>query len=224
MMDLTSIEETPDLDQGDIHLWSFRLNNLEEELQNKQHDLCLEELNRAERLRDPLKKQSFIIARSQLRRIIGQYLGLSPTSIHFDYNKHGKPFLSAQFQSDLHFNLSHSGSFGIIGISKDATIGVDIEIIDRMLDVQKIASRFFNHAELKKLGKLLPHRKQRGFYRSWTRTEALLKMYGTGFSMTDSDQQAGRVCNVKNVYIAPGYVAAIAMTSKISTIYRGVLV
>ena len=219
-------EDPPELLQllpEQIHLWRFSLDAPPETNQYLQYHLSADEMVRAERLLDPQKRRSFVLARSYLRQILAKYLGLDPELLKFGYNSSGKPFLSSPTKDKLTFNLSHSGSKAILAVTMDGEVGVDIEKIDPVLNFQSLASRYFTLAEINDLKKLSIIRQRRQFYRLWTRKEAVLKMYGTGFSLPgsietfvpDSDH-----CTLKNIFLATSYVSALAVNRRITSIRK----
>ncbi len=208
---------------GELHLWRFELDCSTEKSRSQQRILSADELVRAERLLDPQKKQYFISARSHLRQLLGMYLKLSPELICFKYNKNGKPFLAAPKEAVLSFNLSHSGSRAVIAVVADSDVGIDIEKIDPALDFHQLASRYFDLTERKQLAKLANVRQRRGFYRLWTRKEAGLKMLGSGFSGSTREELTTATpnrCYLKSLFLASGYVAAVATNTEITSISR----
>lgn len=82
----------------------------------------------------------------------------------------GKPY---DRNSDIHFNLSHSGMFAVAAFD-ECDIGIDIEV-PRKVDL-KLAERFFSPDENAFIKASRSPEKQ--FLRIWTRKEALIKAYG----------------------------------------------
>ena len=67
-------------------------------------------------------------ARGFLRAILGLYLDCTPTELRFKYTEYGKPSLAnPDVNSNLSFNLAHSGKLALYGITLERAIGVDIE-------------------------------------------------------------------------------------------------
>ncbi|WP_150467577.1 4'-phosphopantetheinyl transferase family protein [Francisella sp. SYW-9] len=88
----------------------------------------------------------------------------------------GKPYLC---NSDIHFNISHTGSKVIIAISNEP-VGVDVEQISGSRKVLRIAERYFKKDEflaLKKSNDLY-----RDFYTLWTLKEAQVKRSSLGIA------------------------------------------
>lgn len=121
--------------------------------------------------------------RSALRRVLGSYLHIPPESITFVYGEKGKPaLLAAQNSLDLRFNVSHSGSLGILAVTSGCELGVDIETRQRIVDYMAISNRFFARREHEALSKVPEELRQRAFLRCWTRKESYVKALGQGLA------------------------------------------
>lgn len=109
-----------------------------------------------------------------------------------EYVSNGKPVYRNQ---DIHFSLSHSGSYVVCAVS-DKNIGVDIEGIRR--NAIKVAKRFFTTAECEWIGSDV-HR----FSRIWTLKEAYAKLTGDGIaaavSRAEFKHEADKVAKVAKV-------------------------
>ncbi len=133
-----------------------------------------------------------------LRRALSD-AGIDPGDLHFEYGPHGKPYLP-EFKN-IHFNLSHSGSFAMAAVSENE-IGCDIEKIKdpdlrdtdlKNIDLKdtdlidtdlKIARRFFTRGEYERIT-ALPDAAERNilFFRYWTLKESFLKVTGLGMHL-----------------------------------------
>jgi 4'-phosphopantetheinyl transferase len=119
--------------------------------------------------------------RGTLRTILGQYLDIAPKQVEFEYQPRGKPLLAAKFADQgLLFNLSHSQDLALLGVSCQHQIGVDLEYIRTMSDLEGLAKRFFSAREYEYLRLLSPAQQQQIFFRYWTCKEAYLKATGDG--------------------------------------------
>jgi 4'-phosphopantetheinyl transferase len=142
--------------------------------------LSAAEKSRADRFLRPEDRALFIMARGTLRFLIGIATGVAAEAITFAEGPFGKPYLSGI--RGPHFNVSHSGSFALIGLSESRSIGVDIELIRRTGDELNVAKRFFSATEYRLLLSLEVDARLLVFYEIWTCKEAILKAYGTGIS------------------------------------------
>lgn len=174
---------------GGIDLWTIPLERSEVEWRALAHILHPDEVARARRFRFDRDRRRYIVARASLRKILGHYLGLSPTAIRFEYGAHGKPTLSGE-EKRLEFNLSHSGEKGLLGITPAGVgeIGVDIEFIDRNLwDVNETAETVFTPEEIAELQSYPKGERVDPFLAGWTRKEAYLKGIGKGLALPLKD-------------------------------------
>lgn len=135
------------------------------------------ERERAARLHDPLLRRRYIAAHSALRQLLGWRLGCDPAALVLTVDRHGKPSLPGGRPA---FNLSHSGGWALIALADDGAIGVDLELGERLGEVDRLAERLFADGELAAF-RALPHAaRTRAFLTAWARKEAALKALGLG--------------------------------------------
>ena len=213
----------PNLDHGQLHVWRGIY------VPSDQHgdsNLSQDEQARSERFRFASDRGMFRYSHSLLRRLLAGYVDLLPGEIEFGYTKFGKPFLNNKHgKESIEFNLSHSGDVVLIGITRNIPLGVDVEKIKPLPDLNKIAARFFSDSEQSDLSTLSGSAKIAAFYHCWTRKEAVIKATGEGLSMPldsfrvsflpgeparlikSADQRSWLL---KDVESAQGYAAAVA--------------
>jgi 4'-phosphopantetheinyl transferase len=206
---------TPSLPPDEVHLWRFPLDASPDDFTTLQALLTADELLRAARLLAPHKARAFIVGRGRLRQILGAYRQCDPAALVFANGANGKPALAG---SSLHFNLSHSGAWGVLVLSASAAVGVDIEKIDPALDYAGLAKRFFSAAEQAHLLVAPEERRRRDFYRLWTRKEALLKGQGRGFALSAGTEERG--WQLRSFWVASGYVGTVAWAGEIQGVRR----
>jgi 4'-phosphopantetheinyl transferase len=169
----------PALAEGEVHVWRGDLDT-----GFSPGDflsvLSPDELERASRFHFERDRRHYQCARGLLRVILARYLKLPPGSLRFSYGSHGKPALAG---TELRFNLSHSGGLALLAVAGGGEVGVDIEQVKPRGEVMNIAERFFSPGEIVWLRAQPPDLQQRGFFRLWTRKEALIKAIGLGLSM-----------------------------------------
>jgi 4'-phosphopantetheinyl transferase len=165
---------------SEVHIWTLPTGALHAVSVMFEPVLATDELDRADRFRFGHLRDSFVIGRGALRCLLGRYLDLHPTSIRFIYGSKGKPALDACAR--IHFNMTHSGSLAAVAITADCQIGLDLEQIRPLSDMQQIAARFFCSEEAAEIMSLPPSERERAFYCCWTRKEAYIKAIGEGLS------------------------------------------
>ncbi len=142
--------------------------------------LTLDERDRAGRFVVPEDGANFVVGRGRMREVLADYVEQPAADLRFAYAKHGKPRLVMDGPAPF-FNLSHSGNRAVLAVSRSVDVGVDIE---RIRPVERgLARRFFSAAEVAALEALPSDQWLDGFFRCWTRKEAVLKALGVGFSM-----------------------------------------
>jgi 4'-phosphopantetheinyl transferase len=123
----------------------------------------------------------YAVAHANLRRILGGYLDQPAAGLRFHANGFGKPELhQSESSSSLHFSLSHCRSIGVLAVSNGRPVGVDVEEV-RPIEPE-VADMHFSASEREHLNRLQGDAWRLGFYRCWTRKEAILKAEGVGLS------------------------------------------
>jgi 4'-phosphopantetheinyl transferase len=166
-----------------VHVWHASLQQPEEVIQKLEAVLSEEERQRAERFRFEKDRQSYSVSRGILRTLLYRYTGIQPEEIQFKYNPAGKPFLAGlESGQNLSFNLSHAGLLVLFAFSWDRQVGIDVECIRPMEEMEQVAEKFFSPWEYKKFCKTSEKERLRAFYNCWTRKEAFIKAVGEGLS------------------------------------------
>jgi 4'-phosphopantetheinyl transferase len=149
--------------------------------------LSEDERLRASRLRSPRSADRFIVGRGILRFILGRYLATRPEALVFEYGPQGKPRLAACWGERLSFNVSHSAGLEVFAIANGFEIGVDIEQVHPVSNLEATASFFLSPEELKELDALPTRRKLERFFELWACKESILKARGYGFASPAKD-------------------------------------
>ena len=119
-----------------------------------------------------------------LRHILATYVAARPADISFSANEFGKPFLDERFASSgIYFNVSHSKNLVVIGVAFDRQIGVDVEFVRPINDLDSVARRCFTDFERELLAPGGLDWKTSSFFSCWTRKEAFVKAIGKGLSV-----------------------------------------
>jgi 4'-phosphopantetheinyl transferase len=171
--------------------------------------LCDSERRRADRFVFDRDRNRFIVARARLREMLSTRLSVRPESVELTYGAHGKPALAHRFaDSDLRFNVSHSGDVALYAFSFGREIGIDIEVVRPIPDADDIAARFFSRRENEAYRALDPSDKPLGFFYCWTRKEAFIKAIGDGLyhplDSFDVSLAPGEPAEILRVKDAPG--------------------
>ncbi|MEO7298667.1 MAG: 4'-phosphopantetheinyl transferase superfamily protein [Verrucomicrobiota bacterium] len=172
------------LSAEEVHVWVADIEQ-DSQLINWAQTLSPDEEARAARFHFNRDRKNFTAARGILRAILSCYTKLDAEKICFEYNANGKPsFSSASQFGNLAFNLTHSGGLALYAIARNRQLGIDLEPVRVLPDMDEIAMRCFLPEEQSILKFLNAPQKAENFFRCWTRKEAQLKCSGSGFSST----------------------------------------
>ena len=193
--------------------------------------LSADEVKRADRFRFEKDRHRFTLSHASLRDILSRYLYRSPEDIQIVIGEHGKPTVTSKIKLD--FNLSHSGDFALIAVSKGRKVGVDVEEHRQDMEHEKIAKRFFSAKENAEWHALPADEKLTGFFNCWTRKEAYIKAHGLGLLLplesfdvtlapnkpaallaTRPDETEAIQWTLHSLSIHPKYAGAVAVKGK----------
>lgn len=168
-------------DDAEVAVWRVDLNVPDETFELVERYIDTDERARADRFIYERDRRRFITSHAALRMVLGHTLGVGPLDIRFREGPRRRPLLAApDAQPPLRFNLSHSDDGCLIGVARDARIGVDIERRDPAVDCQRIADRFFAEHEAAMVRNASDEDRAKLFFGLWTRKEAYLKATGLG--------------------------------------------
>lgn len=164
---------------------------------------------RAERFMHRHERTRYLLQHHLLRSYLAHWLGIPPAELHFSVNAFGKPALE---HSPLHFSLSRS----------QAHLAFYFGPVDGGIDVEErrssqpfhdvIAAHFHPHEQA------VAHTDE-GFFRVWTRKEALLKAVGSGltdalsaFDSTPEQVVYGGQTHTLSTYVTPCQIISLALS------------
>jgi 4'-phosphopantetheinyl transferase len=158
--------------------------------------LSAEERTQASRFAFAPDRRRFLAAHVALRRLLGQVLELAPAALVFERDALGKPRLATV---GCDFNLSHSGNAAAVAIGS-RPIGVDIEQLRQIDDLEALAERCFTANEQRELGSV-GERRAEWFLQGWTRKESCLKAIGCGLSLEPATFETGLAADTAAVQL-----------------------
>jgi 4'-phosphopantetheinyl transferase len=172
------------LSSNDVHVWRAALDQPLARVQELAGILSDDERMRAVRFHFKRDGRRFIASHGILRSILGRYLNVEPRQLRFRYGPHGKPYLKEGFSdSDLRFNLAHSNDLALYAVAMAKEVGVDLERINREIEYEQVAKRFFSPIERETLQTQPVELRPDSFFVVWTRKEAYVKAKGEGLSL-----------------------------------------
>lgn len=150
------------------------------------------EMQRAQRFSSTQARRHYLTAHIALRQLLAHATGIAAPDLKFSVGMHGKPGLRGV--ENCFFNLSHSGSQALVGISQgqDATdIGVDVEVLRELEDLENLLPAVLTLAEQKEFSGVSPAQQTAVFLQLWTRKEACLKAWGSGLQLAPNRLELG---------------------------------
>jgi 4'-phosphopantetheinyl transferase len=164
-----------------VVVWRVSLAPSEARVRRSRDLLSPDEIARADRFYFQRHRDRFTIARGALRRILGECVGADPREIRFAYGERGKPSLAlGAAAGDIRFNVSHSEDVALVAVARGRELGVDVECVRDLIDLEGIARRFFARGEVEALESLPASQRREAFFACWTRKEAFVKANGGG--------------------------------------------
>lgn len=224
-----------ELAANEIHVWYASLNK---PVLQYYCLLSTDERRRAERFHFEEDKKRFIVRRGILRTILGHYLNVESGRLQFCYGKNGKPALADKFgEAAIRFNMSCSEAIALYAFTSDYEIGVDIERIRDISEMEQIAKRFFSTRENAVFHTLSKSERKEAFFNFWTRKEAFLKATGDGLSRPlnrfdvtlvpgeparllriEGDTEEAQHWSIQDLKPASGFAAALVIKGQIGNV------
>lgn len=178
----------------EVHVWQADLQTLQPYHERMSRLLSGDERARAERFCFDDDRRRYVVARGALRILLGQYLEIEPASVELVPADNGKP--RVLHGSNFTFNLSHAGDALLIATACGFEVGIDVERLDRTLDIERLMVSVLHPNELSRLLHREAAEMTRMFFRYWTCKEAYLKALGVGL--------AGDMSSVELVFSSDG--------------------
>lgn len=167
------------LQNDQVHVWRSPLDLPTERIELFAKILSSDEQIRADRFRFAQHRQRFIAGRGILRSLLGRYLQIAPDQVQFIYSEKGKPSLANQ---RLQFNVAHSQGLALYAVALDRPVGVDLEQVRAIADLDSLTQRFFSPNEHAAIFALPACQQSQAFFRYWVCKEAYLKATGDGLA------------------------------------------
>ena len=142
--------------------------------------LSSDERTRMQRFGSETQRTRYLVGRASLRWVLAQTLGVTPRDVAIERGPRRRPRLA--FAAGLDFNVSHTADVALIGLSRDARIGVDVEREDRAIHSAGLARRILTDRERAALPPDDYDAVRRRILRLWTCKEALAKATGDALS------------------------------------------
>jgi 4'-phosphopantetheinyl transferase len=172
---------------GVIHLWMVDFSGITDKSLLGRYDeiLTLDEEVRRNRFLFDNDRLRYLVTRAVVRIVLSRYVDLPPKSWIFAADTYGRPHILNEEAkaARLSFNISHTESLILLGVSSGMVVGVDIENRRRRPAPLEVADRYFAVEEVRELRALPLECQQDRFFDYWTLKEAYIKARGMGLSI-----------------------------------------
>jgi len=145
--------------------------------------LSQEESVRHGRFRFDDDRDTYLVAHALTRRLLAATARVDAAELCFVATAHGRPEIAGPAAaSALRFNLSHTRGLVACGVTRACDIGVDVEHVDRRVELLGVARHVFSPREVAGLESLEGDDQRQRFFDLWTLKEAYVKAIGKGLA------------------------------------------
>ena len=193
-----------------ISIWRVDLREPAAVVERAAQLLTAEERERAGRGTADVRRRR-LLARAALRIALARWLACAPAALRFASDPSGKPRLDGP---GPHFSVSSSGDWSLIAVTSLGPVGIDVERVVAIAELEAIVARRFAPAQAREILSQSGEPRLQAFYRCWTRIEAQLKATGVGLAGgldTTVSEPDPREWTVAGVSVGPGLVGAVVV-------------
>ena len=119
-------------------------------------------------------------AKKRLKALLALYAGTNGNEVNLSYGLNGKP-LWKDFP-EIQFSVTHSKHAFALAFIKHSRVGIDLEDLNRSMDMKALAKFLFSENELQKFYSTDEKFHSEQLLNAWTRKEAFVKASGRGMS------------------------------------------
>lgn len=190
-----------------IDVWTIALGQPIEIVDRCYQRLPIDEQAKADRYKVEPARRAFTLARWALRTKLAEQLDCKPQEVRFSYGEFEKPHLAEPASEGIGFNVSHSGDWAVGAIGPFEYLGVDIEKLRPVNNLESLARTVFSEYELKEWLARPEDSRSQELFRKWTQKEACLKAVGVGLSNAMTKFQVLEENGTLNLDAPPGSLA-----------------
>lgn len=215
------------LDPLHVHLWMSRRRR--DDVHPAESGLTAAERHRCDHFRFESDRARCQARRGLLRRVLSRYLNCPPGDVELTTSPNGKPAIAGSSRvPPLGISISASQDVVLVGVGSGLELGVDVECVRELPDLELLARHALGADELTEMSCCCSDDLTRWLLRRWTAKEAILKASGEGLlvdprSVKVGDLEAGGAIGhmntadrgdhswfVSSITLGPDVVAAVA--------------
>ncbi|MEK6271359.1 MAG: 4'-phosphopantetheinyl transferase superfamily protein [Actinomycetota bacterium] len=136
--------------------------------------LSAKEVAAVARFGSPAGRLRYARSHAAVRLILARYLECDPRAVRLERDRLGKPHIVS---SDLHYSLAHAPHVALVGVGRGSRLGVDVEAVRRLPEVDALKRRCLTARERMHLEAVGTNEE---LLRLWVRKEAAAKVTGEG--------------------------------------------
>ena len=173
------------LTPAEIHVWLAFYDEISEDslLAAYRELLSAAEKEQETRFYFARDRRRYLVTRALVRTVLSRYASIQPSEWMFSTNAYGCPAVVNAQAKDLSFNISHTHSLIVLGVTRSRALGVDVENFQAREVSIDLMDRYFAPQEVEVLTAAPPHEQQYRFFEYWTFKEAYIKARGMGLSL-----------------------------------------
>jgi 4'-phosphopantetheinyl transferase len=186
-MTLEKMNATIPLTPEEIHLWLTFYDEIRDERLLSDYRGLLNSAEKEQQSRFYFAKDRlrYLVTRALVRTVMSRYISIDPRDWVFSTNAYGCPEIVNTQGRDafLSFNISHTDSLIVLGVTRRRALGVDVENFRAREVSIEIADRYFAPTEVAALNNVPPQQQQYRFFEYWTFKESYIKARRMGLSL-----------------------------------------
>jgi 4'-phosphopantetheinyl transferase len=171
---------------GQVDVWVALVDQACEAERASRYEQVLTQEERLQRAKFVFEKdrRRYLVTRAMVRYVLSRYLPIRPQDWRFEATYFGRPCIINAHPgvAGLTFNISHSDQVVLLGVTRDAQLGIDVEDLQRNVPID-VADIFFAPGEIRQLRALPPALQAARFLDFWTLKESYIKARGKGLSL-----------------------------------------
>ena len=216
-----------------VDIWSVSLNDFRHQFVAFHDLLSAEERTRLAQFLFARHRERYVLEHGTRRIVLAAYRREKPATIEFSYGPFGKPEIkhASDRSTPCALSFSNAGTedLALIAIKPGASVGIDVERVRQLAELNEIAARCFSKRERRLLADLAFEKRTTYFFFLWTAKEAVLKATGEGITrnlenveviMESDDCDSAHAIDrcdphtkwlIQRFFPRPGYIASIAL-------------
>jgi 4'-phosphopantetheinyl transferase len=207
------------LNPEEIHLWFVFADDIHDDslLERYRSILSDEERSKEKHFYFLKDRRRYLITRAMVRTVLSRYKEIEPNQWKFSKNAYGRPEIAGNHETgNISFNISHTQSLIVLGVSNESALGIDIENFHIRKAPLELASHYFHPSEATTIYKSSAEVQDQRFFQFWTLKESYVKTRGRGLSIP-FEQFRFHLMNREDESFSEGFVLSMELLAVSNT-------